>query len=142
MFIAIFLGLLLGGGAAVLFAQIPGNLFNASEKENQLSANEAITPVASPTPLTQQDIGIEILFPSQQEFVESDEINVSGKTKPGATVAITSAIDETVAVADNAGTFSSPIELIEGANELLVVSIDGTEEAERIIVVNYTPEEL
>lgn len=140
MFIAIFLGLLLGGGAAVLFAQIPQNLLGS----NNNPAGEATTvpPTPSPTPVSSEALSLDIVFPKQQEFIEEDEINVSGKTQPGATVIVTSGIDEMLSQADDTGTFSIPITISPGANELLIVSMSGEEKTERILVVNYTTEEL
>ncbi|MBI4136952.1 hypothetical protein HY469_02715 [Candidatus Roizmanbacteria bacterium] len=141
MFIAIFLGLLLGGGAAVLFAQIPQNLLGS----NTASTNESTTtvpPTPSPTPISTDSLTLEIVFPKHQELIEEEEINVSGKTKAGSTVIVTSGIDEMTGMADDSGTFSIPITIAMGANELLIVSMNGEDMTERVVVVNYSTEEL
>lgn len=140
MFIAIFLGLLLGGGAAVLFAQIPKNLLGSNIAPTDQSTT--VPPTPSPTPISPDSLTLDIVFPKQQELIEEDEINVSGKTKPGATVIATSGIDEMTAAADETGTFSIPITVNQGANELLIVSLSGEDKTERVVVVNYITEEL
>ncbi|MCR4264306.1 MAG: hypothetical protein NUV98_06335 [Candidatus Roizmanbacteria bacterium] len=141
MFIAIFLGLLLGGGAAVLFAQIPQNLLGSNTPGGDQSTT-TVPPTPSPTPISPDSLTLDIVFPKQQALIEEDEINVSGKTKPEATVIVTSGIDEMMTIADDTGTFSAPITVSPGANELLIVSMSGEDKTERIVVVNYTTEEL
>ena len=140
MFIAIFLGLTLGGGAAFLFARIPQNLFGTSQEQPTPIQNNVPTP--SPTPLQDQSIKLEILFPAVQAIVDEETINVSGKTQPGIDIAVTSAVDEVLTTSNEQGTFSVPIDLTEGANELIIVAMGEDEIVERIIPVNYTSEDL
>lgn len=139
MVVAIFLGLLLGGGAAFALVRIPKNF--AADMDT-VSPTPISSDELSPTPQSANDLTLEILLPENQAMTEESEITVSGKTKSEALVAIASSLDEKVTTAGQDGAFSERIKLEEGSNEILIVARFNGLEAEKRLVVNYTAEKL
>lgn len=139
MVIAIFLGLLLGGGAAFTLVRMPKDFVaeTASLSPTPESSNET-----TPTPQSPQNLTLEILLPENQAMADESEITISGKTKSDALVAISSPSDEKVTTAGVDGAFSERIKLEEGSNEILIIARFNGLEAEKRLVVNYTAEKL
>lgn len=139
MAVAIFLGLLFGGGVAFALRQLPNKLQDTKSTLGAVTTVPEQSP--TPTPLLEESLSLEILLPEQQALISDDSVTVSGKTTPQALVAITSAAGEAVVVAGADGTFSGKIDLVEGANELFIVSSIHDNDATKTVVVNYISEE-
>ena len=139
MIVAIVLGLILGGVAAVLVTQAPQKFFN---KNGSLLPTPETNVTETPIPTPEQSLSLDVLFPQDQSLAESKELTVSGKTKVGATVLVTTPFDEKVMVASDDGTFSIPIVLSEGANEVSIVALHNGADVEKSVMVNYTTEDL
>lgn len=135
MVVAIFLGLLLGGGAAFALVRLPKDL---AHETASITPTVAPDDEISPTPLSSQDLTLEILLPENQAMTDESEITISGKTKSEATVAISSGADEKVTTASADGAFSERVKLDEGSNEILIVARFNGLEAEKRLVINYT----
>ena len=139
MIVAIFLGLLLGGGAAFALVRLPKNF---TAETASLSPTPDQTNEVSPTPQSSQDLTLEILLPENQAMTEESEITISGKTKSEALVAISTALDDKVTTAAVDGAFSERVKLEEGSNEILIVARFNGLEAEKRLIVNYSAEKL
>lgn len=135
MAVAIFLGLLFGGGVALALRQIPDKLQDEDVAGAEVS--QAVDD-PTPTPLLDETMTLEILLPEQQSLIQEETVTISGKTNPGALVATTSVLDESVTTAGDDGTFSATVSLIEGANELLIVSMLNENDISKTIIVNYS----
>ncbi|MBI4130514.1 hypothetical protein HY468_04310 [Candidatus Roizmanbacteria bacterium] len=140
MTIAIVLGLILGGVVALMFTRLPQQLLGINSAEISPTPNPTQPPLPSPF-LSEEALTIEVVFPEDQALTHEEKMTVSGKTKPGASVVVTSPTDEMVTNAKDDGTFSAEITLSEGANELFITGFINGSEAEKIIVVNYLPNE-
>ena len=141
MLIAIGMGLLLGGAAAFGMVKLPGAMQPAENTPpSPTTSSEIATPL--PTSFVSGSLSLDILLPENQSLSQEASVTVSGKTKPGITVAISSPIDEAAVQSDKEGAFSQQIKLTEGSNELVLMATDGTNEIEKRIIVSYTSEEL
>jgi cytoskeletal protein RodZ len=81
-------------------------------------------------------LSLTILAPQNNSTVTSSTVIVSGKTSPGAEVAI----NDTELRANGAGDFSTAISLDEGENPLIIVANDAEgNSAEKEISVTYSP---
>lgn len=135
--VAVFLGALVGIGVALVIAKVPQKLLG----QKPTTAN-ITPPVSQITQIPSADLTVEILTPEEQQLIETATVTVSGKTRPKVLVLITSPADERTVIAGEDGAFSSPLTLQEGANEIVVVAVDGQNSQEKSLVVNYTNEKL
>lgn len=141
MFLAIFLGLLLGSGAAFALVKLPKTFLANNPTDSPTPTLEAQNPSPTTTFL-EESLTLEILLPENQSLTENEEITISGKTKGNALVAISTPVDEVVVTAESDGAFSESVTLDGGSNEILIVATaDGTS-AEKRLIVNYSAEEL
>ena len=140
MFLAIFLGLLLGSGAAFALVKLPKTFLASNQTGTLTPTPEEQNP--SPTTFVEESFTLEILLPENQSFTEDEEITISGKTTGKALVAISTPVDEGIVTAEDDGAFSERVKLEEGSNEILIVArIEGSSTEKRLII-NYSPETL
>jgi hypothetical protein len=95
-------------------------------KQN-LSSNQAITEVESTDSATLAEIeSVELLINSPEpNFLTNEaELMVAGRSTPNNFIVIFVNDQEYITTADEAGDFSTKVELEEGGNLLLVTSID------------------
>ena len=140
MAIAIIVGLLLGGTAAVMLTRFSSP---ADKQEEDVIAGSSETQESpTPTPLLNDSVTLDVLFPEHQSYLTQQAISVSGKTIGRALVIITTPIDEIAVHAGEDGTYSGQVELAEGANEIYVAVLHNDLFADKTLIVNYTQEEI
>lgn len=132
--IAIILGAALG--LVIAFGIWRANLALAPREEVQVQVQPTPTPEA---------FTLVITSPEDNSVVAESEISVEGKTQPGATVVIQYDEGETVLIADENGSFASPVELVAGANTIVVSAFDeegeGNEKALTVVFSTQFPEQ-
>lgn len=135
--IAIIIGVLIGTLAAFIIFFLPKFFPKPTPKLKEVTKREE-----QPTPPSITSALLTLESPQDEAVFSEDEIWVSGKTKPGALVVITTPLDETVLEADNKGGFEGKVSLEEGANEINVTAYQEENEETKSLTVYYTKEEI
>ncbi|HJX45769.1 MAG TPA: hypothetical protein VJ399_01215 [Patescibacteria group bacterium] len=131
----------------IFFAILAGSLFgliiafgiwkaNSSMKSNG-STSETLPSEESSSPTPQPQIGLTLAKPEDADVVTESPITVSGATKPNAWVTISAESKDYVIKADMNGGFQQLVDLIGGANEIVITSFDesGNSNTQNLIVV-------
>ena len=131
----------------IFFAILAGSLFgliiafgiwkaNSSMKSNG-STSETLPSEESSSPTPQPQIGLTLAKPEDADVVTESPITVSGATKPNAWVTISAESKDYVIKADINGGFQQLVDLIGGANEIVITSFDesGNSNTQNLIVV-------
>lgn len=95
-----------------------------------------------PTPTSLPALSLTITEPEDNSISEEDEIEISGQTAPGSTVALLYETDEEIIEADEKGLFTTTIPLEGGSNEIEIISFDqeGNEASQTLTIVYTTAE--
>jgi len=117
--LAVIIGVLLGG--IILYGI---NLANNSTKTNSGGSTTENNAKESPTPVDKQANQVSIIYPQNNSVFTEAQITLKGSTKPNASLAIVTESDDVITTADSNGSFSSPINLINGENLITVTAID------------------
>lgn len=132
---------------AVLLGLILGLVITYGVYRARTSLQDGTNPAASPEATVSPDIAAQsnlVLSSPQDESVqETEEVTIAGTTDPDAFVVIVLNDNETITQADDSGNFSVEETLEEGANVILVFSVneDGqTVTQERTVI--YTTDSL
>lgn len=138
--IALGIGFILGGLAAILITNLPELLKNFNQKNVQgLPVNTSVTITKMP----QAVADIELDQPQDQSISPDKNITISGKTKSAAAIVLNSDTDIKVLEASGDGHFSSDTVLSEGANNFTLTAFDTHGDSiSKEITVYYTPEKL
>ena len=93
-----------------------------------------------PTSVPKESIPLSIITPEDGEIFNQSEVELKGKTLPGAVVVLIYPEGENIVEADEEGEFVSQIELVGGANEIKVTAYDeeGNKKEEILTVVYST----
>ena len=139
--VAIFIGICLG--LVIIFGVWVANnslLPKKDSKSDQTEKTEVVSPI--PTPLAKKTISLEITAPKDNSISDSEFIELSGKTKPNAIIAVVYPDGETILEAEDSGLFETKISLIGADNEIKVTAYDleGNEETKIINIVFSTAE--
>ena len=131
----------------IFFAILAGSLFgliiafgiwkaNSSMKSNG-STSETLPSEESSSPTPQPQIGLTLAKPEDADVVTESPITVSGATKPNAWVTISAENKDYLIKADINGGFQQLVDLIGGANEIVITSFDesGNSNTQNLIVV-------
>jgi hypothetical protein len=132
VFIAIFIGFILG--LIITFGAHTAR--RSLEKQQQLTQNEnVVTPSPAPS-----DHTLSVTAPSSNAIANNSPVDITGITTPGSYLAALGADDSVVAVADNQGNFTIPVDVIAGANrfKLTAYSPSGSEVSQDIVIVYST----
>jgi hypothetical protein len=92
----------------------------------------------------QQDAASQMLTidsPLPEAIESTDEVLLSGKAAPHATIVISGVLGESVVSATAEGTWAGKADLTEGANELTVTMYAQGTQSSQMVTVYYTPEE-
>jgi len=133
--------LLLSAFAIILGIVVAIVIFYFYESSHQVKPSEIQKlSILSPTP-AQNSMLLVINNPLDQSVFTNRNITVSGKTAPGAKIAIITQTSEVAAVAANDGSFSTNVTIDDGQNILEVdaISTDG-EMAKVTRTVTYSTE--
>lgn len=98
-------------------------------------------PAVTPTPDTTNDKTLRVDSPLPDSIESSEELLVSGATEPNAVVVLQTDSDDQVVLTKEDGKFAAKLSLIEGKNDLTVISYGKTKQETKTIIVFYTPEE-
>jgi hypothetical protein len=98
-------------------------------------------PVTSPTP-TSSELPLTITSPEDNAIIDTEKIEISGKTAPDVTVLVLYEEGEKIIQADKEGEFSTEITLVGGGNEITVSAYDteGNEDTQTLNLVFSTAE--
>lgn len=132
-FIALFLGLLVAGGAFYMYQltkQIPKD------------KADTITIKSHPTPTPKSSNFLIIESPKDEEIVNRKTITISGRTVPNSTIIISTETGDEVVKPASSGSFHVTQTIDNDVNVLLITAIfpDGTEQTIKRSV-SYTTEE-
>lgn len=143
IFLALFLGALLGFGLTGGYFAIKKNKVANSIKTDLISSTPSISPTAIPTQTEQQgstithEISIE--SPQTQSLVSNSKITIKGSTSPNSYLIITTPIKSYFYQSDAAGNFNVDVEIDSGANIIEVNSFDSQDNsAKASILVTYS----
>lgn len=115
----------------------PSKIVRSASQTNP-DSNES----APHTPTPAASFQLAITEPQDGQVVNSAEIVLRGKTAPLSYVAITTEGNQFIVDADAAGSFSQPITLVGGANELEVTALSpAMEQADARLIVVFTTAE-
>lgn len=139
--VAIFIGICLG--LVIILGVWVANKSLLSKKDlknTQAQQTENTNP--SPTPSAKKTISLEIIAPKDNSISSSEFIDLSGKTKPNAIIAVVYPDGETILEAEDDGSFTTKISLIGADNEIKITAYDleGNEETKIINIVFSTAE--
>lgn len=95
---------------------------------------------AKPTPMPQQTIALTIQSPLPDSIENKNETLISGSVTPHSIVVIEGESAETVAVANDQGSFAGKIGLSEGKNDIAITSYAKDTVQTQTVTVYYTPE--
>ena len=131
--VAIILGFIVG-------ITIAFGVYNANQSLKKAKISPSPSTAGDTIPSSKPKTTLVISEPEDNLVFRDNEATVSGQTAPQAVVAIMTEQDNGLVLADNEGVFSTSINLISGANEIKVISIDssGNKEEKSINVVYST----
>lgn len=134
VFVAVTVGFILG--LAITFGIWTANKSFSSPKTIAVSP----TPVITPTPNSQTSpISLILTSPTDESVQNSDTVTFSGKTSPGAAVAVSYESGETIITADSSGNFTKDLKLDSGYNRFSATAFDAAgNSATQNILVTYS----
>lgn len=112
-FIAVLIGLLVAG-VAFYFYQSTKTISQSQIKSISLNI---------PTPTPKSTFFLTIDSPQNEQVVDQKTIQITGRTAPGATVAVVTNLSEQVATAAQNGNFSTTITIDNGENIVNIIAI-------------------
>lgn len=104
----------------------------ALEKQKQAPPSE-VSEEVSPAPTSEPTLpllSLTIYQPEDEAVVDEPTILLKGKTASNAVIAILTEEDELILEADDEGNFETEIDLVDGANEIIISAFD--EEANEV----------
>lgn len=138
--LAIGIGFLSGAFIALLAVNLPRILKQASKPKIETIA-PPLTPV--PTQTVSLPINLEITNPTDESIVGSETIKITGKTAAKSTLVVDTEFDTKITESSSDGTFSLPITLKEGGNNVTTTAYNEKgEETTKTLSVFYTKEKL
>lgn len=130
--VAIILGFIVGITIAFGVYNANQSLKKAKIAPSPSTSDEVISSSKPKTTLV-------ISEPEDNIVLKNNEATISGQTAPQAVVAIMTEEDNELVIADNEGVFTSNINLISGANEIKVISIDSSGNKEEKVLMWCIP---
>lgn len=123
--ITIAIGLTVGILAAASYFAITQYLPQLKDLQNKVTFTPTVTnapKATSPQPTT--PLSLELNQPENFSSTTQSPIEISGRTLPGAKLVVFANNDEKIASASADGTFSIPLKLEDGENQISVTAID------------------
>lgn len=118
-------------------------VWNFSQKKPADLSTSVLLKTQSPDSLAKTN-GFELTLkqPENDSLQNSPTATVSGKTVKGATVVISTSLDDQVLTASPDGSFKTEVDLREGKNDITITAFDKSgEEKTETRTVNYTNKE-
>lgn len=140
--IAVVIGFVIGGAAALGVTNLPALLKN-TQKTTAEKIAATISPSPEPSKTTNGETSLSVEQPEQDSLLPEKIVFVTGKSKPGNLVVVETDLESQATEVKENGTFSAKITVGEGSNTILVNSYDdaGNEDSKSVTVF-YTPEKL
>ena len=136
--IALIVGLVLGGATAITIVNLPTMI----KKPQKPEIGETV-PTAIPTPISSGQLELVINQPVDEAIVSTKSLNVSGKTNGGKTVVLETDLEIETKESSPNGSFSFPVNLTEGTNNILVTAYNENNQSEtKTLTIFYTSEKL
>lgn len=119
--------------AALIGLLVAGVIFYIYQSTKTVSApkNQNETAIQQQKP-AQQNIFLTLSKPTDESVVGSKVVEVTGKTKPDATVIILTSLDEKVVSPSSDGNFSTTVNIDDGENIIEITAIAKTGEEQKI----------
>ena len=140
--VAVIIGLIIGG-------LIIGGIYRAKvaldNRKNNLAARTENTPAPKNNPASDSpsQIPLSITTPLDNSVVNEATTELAGTTKPGTYITILTEKNEYIIVPDEKGLFSQKINLVKGANNIIVTCYTPTgDKSELKLNVVYTTAQL
>lgn len=141
--IAVVIGFVIGGTAALAITNIPFLLKTAQKSRSEKIASTTSSPSPDVQKVQNSESQLTIEKPEHEKIAEEKVVTVSGKSKPGDIIIIDTDLESQTATTTDDGSFSGKVTLGEGTNTLYVTSYDASgEKNEKTITVFYTAEKL
>lgn len=126
------------GSIVVFGVYIAQNAIKQQNQEKIEKSSEEQTTLYEEKPHT-----LTITEPLDEIIVDSETIQVSGKTTPEAIIAIIAEENELLLTADKQGDFTTDVTLVGGANQITVSAFNNEgQKAEQILTVVYSTAQL
>lgn len=106
-------------GLVIAFGIWKGNSLLKIKKDNP-SAEMTISP--NPTPNQNHEFKIVLAKPNNLDVITDTPVVISGLTSPNSFVAISGEDGDVVVTASESGSFTSPFDLIAGANQIMITA--------------------
>lgn len=137
--IAIIIGFVLGGLSAIFVTNLP-NLIKAGKDSTKREVSISPTPIFK---MGSESGFLTIQNPTDRTLSETKNIELNGKTKPGAIVLLENDLDSKVIEVSSDGSFTNKLTLSEGANLINITSYNenGVGDSKNLTVY-YTSEKL
>lgn len=139
MSIAIIIGFVFGGIAALTLINLPNVIKNSS------LSKATVTPSPTPiiTPISQPNYKIELISPKDQSVIQDEIVEISGKGKSDSLFLIETESDTKLALSDKEGLFKEKVNLADGQNNVYITSFMENGEFENYnLTLYYTGEKL
>ncbi len=121
---------------------ITWGIISARRAVQPIVPQKTTSPESSPTPLANA-ISLAINSPLDDSISDQEKVSLSGKTKPKAVITIFTENKEQIIEADEKGDFQTEVELVAGANQIMVYAFDlesGAEASQSVSLVYSTAE--
>lgn len=137
--LAIFLGLLIGLAVAGIFyhqrQQSTAIPLSPVSSDNNLTVNE----LDNPNPSAHTPVKLDLAYPKPNSVITTATITLEGSTDPGNAILIVSDKHELILYPDEAGKFTTELNLVKGANDISIMAVSTTNQTHSInLTIIYT----
>ncbi len=132
----------------IVFALIAGVVLGAIISFGLWRANTALKPdnsIISDQDKNQEittpgELGITLISPEDNDVISVNSTLIAGITKPGAWVVISGEEEDEILKANEDGSFEQEVELIGGANQVIITAFDdsGDKTGKTVLVIHST----
>lgn len=131
-FIAVLIGLVVAG---VVFY-----IYQSTKTVSTTQSQRLENP--TPTPNQKSSLFLQIYEPKDEQIADRKTVTISGKTNPGATVAILTTTGEEIIQPSREGNFNTTIQIDDGINYIKIQAFLPTGETETVQrIIAYTTED-
>jgi len=97
---------------------------------------EEVTPPPTPEPTPEPEFFLTVTQPADDSIINADEVEVRGRTTPGAVVSVNGELAEV----DEEGNFTMMVVLEEGPNliEVIASDLEGNQQGHTLVII-YVP---
>lgn len=130
-----------GLSLGLLVAWAIWNFKSTAPQPQELTLSPSPVAESNPTPTSTPSFSLSLNKPAEDFIATQSSVAVTGTAKPGATLVISTNLDDYVLTATQDGSFSQEVSLEEGENILSITSYDQDQKEETIErAIIYTKE--